>query len=81
MPVSPLVTLHSYRFVFVLDMDHFLKSSSNLLQHFFAFHVLAFWPRGMWDLSPSTRDRTGTPCVGRQSLNQPPDCQGSPTLC
>lgn len=78
MPVSPLVTLclHS----FVLDVDYFLKSSSNLL-HFFAFHVLAFQPQGMWGLSPSTRDRTGTPCMGKRSLNQPPDRQGSPTLC
>ena len=34
------------------------------------FYVLVFWPRGIWDLSSPTRDRTHTPCIGRQSLNQ-----------
>ena len=33
------------------------------------FHVLVFWPQGIWDLSFPTRDRTRTPCIGRQSLN------------
>ena len=33
------------------------------------FHVLVFWPRGMWDLSSPTRDQTHTPCIGRRSLN------------
>ena len=33
------------------------------------FHVLVFWPRGMWDLSSLTRDWTCTPSAGRQSLN------------
>ena len=33
------------------------------------FYVLVFWPGGMWDLSSPTRDRTRTPCIGRQSLN------------
>ena len=33
------------------------------------FYVLVFWPRGMWDLSSTTRDRTRTPCIGRRSLN------------
>ena len=28
-----------------------------------------FWPGGMWDLSSSTKDRTGTPCTGKGSLN------------
>ena len=32
------------------------------------FYVLVLWPRGMWDLSSLTRDRTRTPCVGRWSL-------------
>lgn len=30
---------------------------------------MVFWPRGMWDLSFLTRDRTCTPCIGRQNLN------------
>ena len=29
------------------------------------FYVSDFWARGMWDLSPLTRDRTRTPCPGR----------------
>ena len=33
------------------------------------FYVLVFWLFGMWDLSSPTRDRTRTPCIGRQSLN------------
>ena len=33
------------------------------------FYVSVFWPRGMWDLSSTTRDWTCTPCIGRQSLN------------
>ena len=32
------------------------------------FYVLVFWLRGMWNLSSLTRDRTHTPCIGRQSL-------------
>ena len=35
----------------------------------FFFFFLVFWPRGMWDLSSPTRDRTHTPCTGRQSFN------------
>ena len=33
------------------------------------FYVLVFWPRGMWDLSSPTRDRTHTRCIGRWSPN------------
>ena len=33
------------------------------------FYALVFWPRGIWDFSSPTRDRTWTPCFGRQSLN------------
>ena len=46
----------------------FLKSLLNLLQYCL-FYVLVFWPQGMWDLSSPTRNWTGTPCIGRQSLN------------
>ena len=43
------------------------------------FHVLVFWPQGMWDLISLTTDRTHFPCIRRQSLNHrttreiPPD--------
>ena len=40
----------------------------NLLQYCL-FYVFFFWPWRMWDLSSSTMDWTGTPCIGRQSLN------------
>ena len=43
----------------------FVESVTILL----LFYVLVFWPRGMWDLSSPTRDRTYTPCIGRRSLN------------
>ena len=33
------------------------------------FHVLFFWPGGMWDLGYLSRDQTRTPCIGRWSLN------------
>ena len=33
------------------------------------FYVLVFWPQSMWNFSSPTRDRTLTPCIGRQSLN------------
>ena len=32
-------------------------------------YVLFFWLQGMWDLGSLSRDRTCTPCVGRQCLN------------
>ena len=41
----------------------------KVFTEFLVFYVLAFWLRGMWDLSSPTRDRTHTPCIGRQSLN------------
>ena len=50
-------------------MDHFLKVFIEFVTILLLFYVLVFWPRGMWDLSSSTRDRTCTPCIGRQSLN------------
>ena len=34
----------------------------------FMFWIFFFLPRGMWDLSCLTRDRTHNPCVGRWSL-------------
>ena len=34
----------------------------------FLFYVLAFWPRGMWDLSSLTRDRTCTPFTGSRDI-------------
>ena len=33
------------------------------------FYVLVFWPWGVGDLSYPSRDRTFTPCAGRESFN------------
>ena len=33
-------------------------------------YVLYIWPPSMWNLNSLTRDRTHTPCIGRQSLSQ-----------
>ena len=33
------------------------------------FYVLVLWPWDMWDLSPTTKDWTHSPCIGRQNLN------------
>ena len=33
------------------------------------FYVLAFWPKGMWNLWSPTRDQTCTSCIGRWGLN------------
>ena len=33
------------------------------------FHVLVFWPWGVWNPSSPTRNRTHTPCIGRRNLN------------
>ena len=34
-------------------------------KHFLLFYVLVFCPRGLWDLTSLTRDRTPNPCIGR----------------
>ena len=46
------------------------------------FHVLAFWPQGMWDFSSLTRDWACTPWIGRQNLNHWTAREGpSASLC
>ena len=58
-----IVSLYSSVCLFVFSV--FIEFVTILL----LFYVLIFGPRGMWDLSSWTRDRTRTPCIGRQSLN------------
>ena len=54
---------------FFFNVDHF-KSHYWVCYNIASFvYVLVFWPWGMWDLSSLTRERTHTPCIGRQSLN------------
>ena len=40
-----------------------------LLQYCFCSVFSVFWQQGIWDLSYPTRNRTHTPCIGRQNLN------------
>ena len=35
--------------------------------------LLFFWFQGMWDPASPARDQTGTPCIGRLSLNHGTD--------
>ena len=51
-----------------LHLDHF-KVFTEFSTILFLFYVLVFWPRGTWDYISLTRDRTGTLCIGRPSLN------------
>lgn len=44
-------------------------SFSEFVTILLLFHVLVFWPQGMRDLSPLTKDQTHTPCIRRWSLN------------
>ena len=46
----------------------FIEFVTILLLLFMVFLNL-FLSQGMWDLNSLTRDRTHTPCIGRQSLN------------
>ena len=61
-----------YYFFFFLKiflMWNIFKVFTEFVTISLLFYVLVFWPRGMWDLSSLTRDRTCTPCIGRRSLN------------
>ena len=46
-----------------------LKSLLNMLKYCFCLIFHFFGLCSMWDLSSPTRNRTCTPCIGRQSLN------------
>ena len=49
--------------------EQLLKSLLNLFQYCCCFMFWFLGLQDMWDLSSLTRDRTCTPCIGRQSLN------------
>ena len=64
--LRPLLFLEDFCFLLTwIVFEVFIEFVTILL----LFHVLAFWPRGMWDLSSPTRGQTWTLCFGRQSLN------------
>ena len=56
------------RFFFFLHKP-FLRLCLICYNIAFIFYILVSQPRGMWDLSFLTRDRTYIPCTGRLSLN------------
>ena len=48
---------------------HTFLKSVKFVTTLLLFHVLVFWPHGMWDLSSPTRNQTLTLCIERWSLN------------
>ena len=54
---------------FFFDVDHFKSPYWICYDIASVLCFLVFWPQGVWDLSFLTRDRTCTPCTGKQSLN------------
>ena len=59
----------SFLKIFFFDVELFLRVFTEFVTILLLFHVLVFWPQGMWDLSFPTGDQTHTPCIGRQNLN------------
>ena len=51
------------------DIGHFLKVFIELVTILLLSYALAFWPRGIWDLSSPTSDQSSTPCIRKWSLN------------
>ena len=62
------IAFYLFIFKFFFWCGPFLKSI-EFVTTLLLFYVLVFWLRGVWDLSSLTRDRTHTPCIGRQSLS------------
>ena len=70
--LTPVISKSPWLFFFsffFFDVDHFFKVFIEFVTILLLFYVLVFWPRGIWDLSSSTRDRTLTPCTRRRILN------------
>ena len=55
-------------YIFFLKYEPFFKSLYWICYNIALFHVLVFWPWGMWDLS--TQDQKCTPCVAMWIVNQ-----------
>ena len=66
--ISFILKLIFYLFYF-FKYEPYLKSFIEFVTILLLFHVLVFWPQGMRDLSPLTKDQTHTPCIRRWSLN------------
>ena len=64
------LALKLFTWIAKFPLDRCLCFSASFLCFFFFFLMFwSFWPRGVWDLSPLTRDRIHTSCIGRPSLN------------
>ena len=69
-PLNFLFLLQEISYMeFFFNMNHFLKVFIEFVTILLLFCLLVFCLRGMWYLSAPTRDRTSTPCIGRQCLN------------
>ena len=62
-------SVYSFFFLVFFWGGPFFKVFIEFVTILLLFHVLVFWPWGMWDPSSPTRDWTCTPCIARQSLN------------
>ena len=58
-----------FSFLVVSSSVFFVKVFIEFVPILLLFYVLVSCLWGMWDLSFKTRDRTCTPCTGRQNLN------------
>ena len=56
--INKMVIVNPY-----LSIINFFKGFIEFVRILLLFYVLVFWPRGMWDLSSPTKDRTHTPCI------------------
>ena len=61
------------RFLFFFFFSFLMRTIFEVFVEFVTilvlFHIVIFWPQGMWDLGSPSRDGTWTPCIGRRSLN------------
>ena len=69
----PADLVQSSCFFVLLFKDFFIwtifKAFIEFITRLLPFDVLFFWSQDTWDLSFLARDRTHTPCTGRQSFN------------
>ena len=59
------VPTHPFFLMLFFLMWTILKIFIQFVTILFLFCVLFFWPRGTWDLTSLTKNRTHTPCIGR----------------
>ena len=67
-PIQYLCFFFIYTYFFFLIWTIF-KVSFEFVTLLLLFHVLVFWPRGVWNPSSPTSNRTHTACFGRRTVN------------